>query len=33
MKLNVTTVAPVHGKPVPWSTFTDAMGSLSKGTN
>jgi len=25
MKLDVATVAPVHGKPVPWSTFTDAI--------
>jgi glyoxylase-like metal-dependent hydrolase (beta-lactamase superfamily II) len=30
MKLNVATVAPVHGKPVPWSTFTDALGTVAK---
>jgi glyoxylase-like metal-dependent hydrolase (beta-lactamase superfamily II) len=30
MKLNVATVAPVHGKPVPWSTFTDAMNTVTK---
>jgi glyoxylase-like metal-dependent hydrolase (beta-lactamase superfamily II) len=27
MKLDVATLAPVHGKPVPWSTFTTAMGA------
>jgi glyoxylase-like metal-dependent hydrolase (beta-lactamase superfamily II) len=26
MKLDVATVAPVHGKPVPWSGFQKAMG-------
>jgi glyoxylase-like metal-dependent hydrolase (beta-lactamase superfamily II) len=26
-KLNVETVAPVHGKPVPWATFVKAMGA------
>jgi glyoxylase-like metal-dependent hydrolase (beta-lactamase superfamily II) len=26
MKLDVATVAPVHGKPVPWSTFMSALG-------
>jgi flavorubredoxin len=26
MKLDVATVAPVHGKPVPWSTFMTALG-------
>ena len=26
MKLEVGTLAPVHGRPVPWSTFTRAMG-------
>ena len=26
MKLDVTTLAPVHGKPVPWSDFEKAMG-------
>jgi flavorubredoxin len=29
MKLDVTTLAPVHGKPVPWSTFTSALKSLA----
>lgn len=29
MKLDVATLAPVHGKPVPWSTFVAAMGSGS----
>jgi glyoxylase-like metal-dependent hydrolase (beta-lactamase superfamily II) len=29
MKLAVDTVAPVHGKPVPWSTFQAALNSLS----
>ena len=33
MKLDVATIAPVHGKPVPFSTFTQAMGTLAKGTN
>ena len=33
MKLNVATIAPVHGKPVPWNTFMEALGSLAKGTN
>lgn len=28
MKLNVTTLAPVHGRPVPWSTFVAALKSL-----
>jgi glyoxylase-like metal-dependent hydrolase (beta-lactamase superfamily II) len=30
MKLNVATVAPVHGKPAPWSTFSDALATVSK---
>ena len=30
MKLDVATVAPVHGKPVAWSTFMDAMGTAAK---
>jgi glyoxylase-like metal-dependent hydrolase (beta-lactamase superfamily II) len=30
MKLDVTTLAPIHGKPVPWSTFMDAMGTAAK---
>ena len=25
MKLDVATIAPVHGKPVPWSTFLTAL--------
>jgi glyoxylase-like metal-dependent hydrolase (beta-lactamase superfamily II) len=29
MKLDVTTLAPVHGAPVPWSTFLMALKSLS----
>jgi glyoxylase-like metal-dependent hydrolase (beta-lactamase superfamily II) len=29
MKLQVETLAPVHGKPVPWSTFETALNSLS----
>jgi glyoxylase-like metal-dependent hydrolase (beta-lactamase superfamily II) len=33
MKLNVATIAPVHGRPVPWSAFTDAVANLAKGTN
>jgi glyoxylase-like metal-dependent hydrolase (beta-lactamase superfamily II) len=31
MKLDVATIAPVHGKPVPWSVFMDAMGPAAKG--
>ena len=30
MKLDVATIAPVHGKPVPWSTFVTAMGAAAK---
>jgi hypothetical protein len=30
MKLDVETVAPVHGKPVPWSTFQAALSALSR---
>ncbi len=30
MKLDVATLAPVHGKPVPWSTFVAAMGPAAK---
>jgi glyoxylase-like metal-dependent hydrolase (beta-lactamase superfamily II) len=30
MKLDVSTVAPVHGKPVPWSTFMTALGPAAK---
>ena len=29
MKLDVATLAPVHGAPVPWSTFAAALKSLS----
>ena len=29
MKLVVDTLAPVHGKPVPWKTFESALTSLS----
>jgi hypothetical protein len=29
MTLDVATVAPVHGTPVPWSTFTAALTSLA----
>ena len=29
MKLQVDTLAPVHGTPVPWSTFTAALSSLT----
>ena len=25
MKLDVATMEPVHGKPVPWSTFAGAL--------
>ena len=30
MKLDVATLAPVHGKPVPWSTFVSALGAVAK---
>jgi len=30
MKLDVATIAPVHGKPVPWSTFLAALGPAAK---
>jgi glyoxylase-like metal-dependent hydrolase (beta-lactamase superfamily II) len=30
MKLDIATVAPVHGKPVPWSTFLSALGPAAK---
>jgi hypothetical protein len=30
MKLDVGTVAPIHGRPVPWSAFVDAMGAAAK---
>ena len=29
MKLDVATLAPVHGKPVPWSTFQSALNALT----
>jgi len=29
MNLNVETLAPVHGNPVPWSDFTAALASLA----
>jgi glyoxylase-like metal-dependent hydrolase (beta-lactamase superfamily II) len=29
MKLDVATLAPVHGRPVPWTTFTAALKSLA----
>jgi hypothetical protein len=32
MKLVVDTLAPVHGKPVPWKTFESALTSLSGST-
>jgi hypothetical protein len=30
MKLDVATIAPVHGRPVPWSTFVTALGTTAK---
>jgi hypothetical protein len=30
MSLNVATIAPVHGRPVPWSDFEIAMGDAAK---
>jgi hypothetical protein len=30
MKLEVATLAPVHGAPVPWSAFVKAMGAAAK---
>jgi hypothetical protein len=29
MKLDVATLAPVHGTPVPWSAFTAALTTLA----
>jgi hypothetical protein len=29
LKLDVQTVAPVHGRPVPWSTFQSALTALT----
>jgi len=31
MGLEVETLAPVHGPPVPWSTFLEALEGLSAG--
>jgi len=30
MSLNVSTIAPVHGRPVPWADFEKAMGDAAK---
>jgi hypothetical protein len=30
MKLDIATVAPVHGPTVPWSAFLAAMGSAGR---
>ena len=30
MNLDVETLAPVHGRPVPWSEFVTALTSLSR---
>ena len=30
MKLEVATLAPVHGLPVPWSAFVNAMGAAAR---
>ena len=30
MKLDVTTLAPIHGKPVPWNNFVTAFNSMGK---
>jgi hypothetical protein len=30
MDLRVTTLAPVHGEPVPWSDFLAALESLER---
>ena len=30
MKLDVATIAPVHGAPAPWSTFAQAMGASGR---
>jgi glyoxylase-like metal-dependent hydrolase (beta-lactamase superfamily II) len=32
MRLEVETLAPVHGRPVPWRTFAAALGSLTAAT-
>ena len=31
MKLDVTTLAPVHGRPVPWSEFVTVLNSMAGG--
>lgn len=31
MQLDVATLAPVHGRPVPWRTFVTALRSLDRG--
>jgi glyoxylase-like metal-dependent hydrolase (beta-lactamase superfamily II) len=33
MKLDIGTIAPVHGKPAPWSTFVTALGPTAKTNN
>jgi glyoxylase-like metal-dependent hydrolase (beta-lactamase superfamily II) len=33
MKLDVETLAPVHGRPVPWSTFETALNALGGSTD
>ncbi len=33
MKLDVDTLAPVHGKPVPWGTFEAALKALSSSSS
>jgi glyoxylase-like metal-dependent hydrolase (beta-lactamase superfamily II) len=30
MKMDIATIAPVHGKPVPWSAFVTALGPAAK---
>ena len=30
MKLDVRTLAPVHGNPVPWSEFVTALDALER---
>jgi hypothetical protein len=32
MKLDVETLAPVHGPPVPWSDFEEALRTLGDGS-
>jgi hypothetical protein len=33
MKLEVETLAPVHGKPVPWGTFQSALNTFIAATS